>query len=312
MKKKTWVAIWFLLLFILFISSFIFIYYLNECKGVPLRLTSSISFDAKLEFLKDYSEIKHTEILIVGSSMGLNNINSELLAKNIRNENILNISSWGLKVDEIYKLIKILDLKNVKKIIYINQYFDFYGNNVVKYNEVDFIDYLYKDLLVKPYLKTFKTLNNNYKDYLEWEKRYLNDLKYSSLLFNQFGDVLLNINKDNSNINRWKAITKVKSIENNYSHLEELIIYAQSINVELYLITTPYRLQFFENNEFLKHYNEYIQKILELSNKYNVRYLNLQDRLNLIDEYFADSSHLNYKGSNLVSLELAKYLNTSK
>jgi hypothetical protein len=56
--------------------------------------------------------------------MGLNNIDSEYL-RNTKLINIFNVSSWGLQVGEVKQLLSILDLTNVKQVIYSTQYFDF-------------------------------------------------------------------------------------------------------------------------------------------------------------------------------------------
>ena len=116
MNSKLWLKSWLTLFFIFIINSFIFIFYIYNYKNVPLRFTNSISFDAKLSFLKKSEKLNDVEILIIGSSMGLNNINSIVLSQNLGNK-ILNLSSWGLKTNEIYEFLKILDLSKIKKII---------------------------------------------------------------------------------------------------------------------------------------------------------------------------------------------------
>ncbi len=308
MNSKLWLKSWLTLFFIFIINSFIFIFYIYNYKNVPLRFTNSISFDAKLSFLKKSEKLNDVEILIIGSSMGLNNINSIVLSQNLGNK-ILNLSSWGLKTNEIYEFLKILDLSKIKKIIYLNQYFDFYGESISSYDSEEIKNYLYNESLLPGYINTFFTLNSNFKDYIYWKNNYLDETKYSNLRFNEYGDIGLKINKENIDQGRWNKITDTKELSINYNSLEDMIVYFQKNDIEFYLVTTPYRQKFFSEDKFLNQYNKYINKIYSLKSKYNFNYINLHDRLNLTDIYFTDSSHLNFEGSNLVSKELLKSIN---
>ncbi|WP_419769433.1 MAG: hypothetical protein ACNI3C_08775 [Candidatus Marinarcus sp.] len=311
MKAKLWLKIWIILFLSLIFLSFLFIIYVNKYLNVPLRFTNSISFDSKLAFIKTSDKIKDTEILILGSSMGLNNINSEILSHDLNNKNILNLSSWGLKTNEILDFLKLIHLDNVKKIIYLNQYFDFYGHSINSYNEKDVQDYIYNKSFLTPYVNTFFTLSDNFKDYVEWEKRYLSNNKYSSLSFNSSGDVTLNLKTENISKIRWESVTDVSNLENHYDSLENMILYLNKKDIEFFLITTPYRNKFFKEDKFLEQYNTYISKIGSLKTKYDFKYINLQHILNLNDDFFVDSSHLNFKGASLVSEEVAKHIKES-
>lgn len=308
MKIMNWLKIWFLGFAFLFIGSFCLIWYLNHSKNVPLRFTNSISFDAKLFYIKESKKLDNVEILIIGSSMGLNNINTEILASGINNENILNISSWGLKVHEIFDLLKLIDLSKVKKIIYINQYFDFYGESINEYDKETVKKYLHNEFDLIPYLNTFHTFTDNFKDYIEWKKRYININNYNNLKFNKYGDVNLFIDEDHNNLKRWNEVTDTQKLKNHFDSLENMIIYLNEKGIELLFITTPYREQFFSIDKFSNQYDKYLKKILDLNNVYNFEYINLQNRLNLSDNFFADSSHLNFLGANLVAEELVSII----
>ncbi|APW66134.1 hypothetical protein LPB137_09840 [Poseidonibacter parvus] len=305
MNSKTWLKKWIILLIFLIVVSFFLIFYLNTYKNVPLRFTNSISFDAKLSFLKNTNKLEDVEIIIIGSSMGLNNINTEILSEKL-GDKILNLSSWGLKVNEIFDFMKILDLSNVKKIIYLNQYFDFYGESIKPYNFQDVKNYLYDNSYFIAYFNTFNSLSKNLKDYLGWERRYLNKTKYSDLGFNKYGDIGLKINEENSSQDRWNAITDITKLNNHFDSFEDMLKYLREKNIDFYFVTTPYREIFFSEDKFVSQYNTYQNKIYDLNKVYSFKYINLQKILNLSDVYFADSSHLNFKGSRLVSKKLLK------
>lgn len=309
MIKHIWLKNWFILIIIYILLSLCFILYINKVNNVPLRFSNSISFDAKISFLKKSNRLDNTEIIIIGSSMGLNNINTRALSESLNNKNILNLSSWGLKVNEIYDFLQIIDLSKVKKIIYLNQYFDFYGESINSYPKNEIKDYLYENSSLNPYLNTFFSLRSNFKDYIYWKKRYLNKNKYSSLNYNEYGDVNLYLKDKYINKKRWEAVTEIKKMKNQYPSLSSMSNYLKNKKIDLLLVTTPYREKFFKENKFTNQYNQYLKKINELKNKDKFDYINTQNILNLKDEFFIDSSHLNSQGANLVSEIVSEYLN---
>lgn len=308
MKVIYWLKIWFFVFFFLLIGAFVLIIYLNKFENVPLRFTNSISFDAKLNFLKKSEKWNNVEIIIIGSSMGLNNINSGILSYEFQNENIVNISSWGLKVQEVFDLLKLINLSKVKKIIYLNQYFDFYGESINDYNKEHVKKYLNNKFDLSPYLKTFNTLNYDFKDYILWKKRYINNNYYNDLGFNEYGDVELFIPKHNINLKRWNEIVNTENLKNNFDSFENMIKFLNKNKIELIVVTTPYRKEFFSIDKFINQYNAYSMKILELNKQYDFKYINLQNSLELSDTFFVDSSHLSSKGAELVSKKIVEII----
>lgn len=308
MAVTRWLKIWFFTFFFLLIGSFLLIIYLNKFVNVPLRFTNSISFDAKLNFLKKSGKLYDTEILIIGSSMGLNNIDSQILSDKLNNKNVLNISSWGLKVQEVFDLLKLINLSKIKTIIYLNQYFDFYGESINDYNKDSVKKYLNNEFNLIPYFNTFNTLSDNFKDYVLWEKRYINNNYYNNLRFNDYGDVKLSISENNINIKRWSEIVNTRDLKNNFDSFENMIKFLNKNKIELVVVTTPYRKEFFSIDKFINQYNAYLMKILDFNKEYDFKYINLQNSLKLADTFFVDSSHLNFKGAELVSKKIVEIM----
>lgn len=306
MLVKKWLKKWFYLTALLIIGTFIFILYIHHVKDVPLRLSNSISFDAKLSFLKKSNKLRDAEILIVGSSMGLNNISSPILAKELNNEHILNLSAWGLKAQDIAKILEMIDLKHVQKVIYLNQYFDFYGSSLGSYKSKDIKSFIYGRFSITPYLNTLYSLTSNFKDYIYWRKRFLDTNKYSNLNFNQYGDVGLQIDQKNIDSNRWNEVTDIRELKEHFEAFEDMIVLLRNKKIKLYIVTTPLREKIFARDDLTDLYIPYFNKMLQLHKKHIFRYINTQEILDLDDSYFVDSSHLNSKGATILANALSK------
>lgn len=305
MKKKNWLIKWFIYLFLILLCTMFFIIFLNKYMGVPLRFSNSISYDSKLLFISK-NKIQ-PKILIIGSSMGLNNVNSNIISQFYATNNILNISSWGSKVHEVFELLQNIDLSKVELVIYPHQYFDFYGESITIYNKKDVSNYLKKDFVFNSYLNTFFSLSSNFKDYIYWKKRFLNKKKYSSLIFNTYGDVNLNFEKGYISQKRWNAVTNVDILESHFLELVKMKKFLDKKKIKLLLIKTPFRKEIFNLEKFKIQSKEYDEKLSELRIKYNINYINTQNLLNLNDQFFVDSSHLNSNGASKVSNIIIKH-----
>ena len=69
-----------------------------------LNFSSSYSYNEKIRFLKNKSN--SPSIIAIGSSMTLNNLDSDIVVKELKDDEYLNVSSWGLRISESYKLLK--------------------------------------------------------------------------------------------------------------------------------------------------------------------------------------------------------------
>src|SRR3982751_6326885 len=78
-----------------------------SCKDFPApALSDSYSLNEKIEFLR--TKEKDIPILAIGSSIALNNLHSETIAKNITGKKFLNAASWGMNMGDNYSLLKVL------------------------------------------------------------------------------------------------------------------------------------------------------------------------------------------------------------
>lgn len=170
---------------------FILVSSLHYIINTPLRFTNSISYDAKINYLHDNKDkLVNAETIVIGSSMGLNNIESSLL----KNSNLLgetiNISSWGLKTSEIFQLLKLIDITNKKYVIYSSQYIDFVDVPEKSIDQEEIKKYIYNEFSIYPFYNTFKTLfPSNIGNYIKYKQLYFDKNNYTYLNFDLNGDV---------------------------------------------------------------------------------------------------------------------------
>lgn len=309
MTKQYWVKLWLILILSSFIILFLSIFYFSN-NGRPLRFTNSLSYDAKLNFIRNNKLLDKADTLVIGSSMGLNNINGEILEKSDKIKFVLNASSWGLNTNEIFELLQALDLKKIKTVIYPQQYFDFEQFSSKNINKTEIKDFLSGKFIFKPYLETFQTLNNNLDTYIFWKSKALNEKKYDYLGFDKNGDINLDLEKKFINQKRWIKYSKNSvTDERNIKVLIKMNDYLKERNINFLVVTTPHRIEILnKDKQFQSFFSNFINRLEKLSKKYGFMYLNLHDKLMLNDSYFIDSSHLNIYGAKAVSSEIVNYL----
>lgn len=304
MSSKKFLKVVFALILTFPVLATIFISYFYDKENIPYRFSNSISYDAKISFLKRNKEkLINADTIVIGSSMGLNNIDSEYLRNN-KLINILNVSSWGLQVGEVKQLLSILDLTNVKQVIYSTQYFDFKKNLIKDINEGEVKKFIYGDFSFYPYINNLKYFALNLLDNLNYNNIYKDKNKYTYLDFDRNGDInFVFDNKTYINKNRWSDISTDRNIDlTTFNTLIKMNEYLKLKDIKLIVITTPYRKEILENSNIKNDFDIYTKKLIHLSKKYNFVYLNAHYALNLDDSHFVDQSHLNLEGAKKVSL----------
>jgi len=276
MNGKKWISI-----YLFTISSFLFmmfgVIYLFFSEGnLPFRFSNSISYDAKLKFLHNNNKLlNESNTIVVGSSMALNNIDSDYLLKNEKCNNVINISSWALQVNEVFQLLKLLDLSKKKYIVYSTQFIDFQGSTTKNINENGIIDYTYGNFSFYPYISTINSLLMNINNIINYDIRYRDKNKYTYLDFDIHGDINFNFDNDSYiNKNRWSYIDNGSLNKKTFDIVIELNNYLKSQNIELIVITTPIRNEIVNNPIILKKFNTYTKNLNFLSKKYGFKYLN--------------------------------------
>lgn len=309
-KAGAWTRSWFLIVFVqFFIAGGTVFYFLKT--GVPLRLSDSISFDKKLEFLRHHHQhLSRSDLLVAGSSMALNNINSAELEKSPLFSSVINTGSWGLGTHEVLEFIRQLDVRNVRHVLYSAQYFDFgpTRNKNIDFGEIN--GYLYRNALVFPVIRTIQALPSGYRKYLDWEAIYQDKSKYTCLVFNRYGDVGLDIPRNRINPARWgRVITKTLPAKLDYSALLQLNAYLAQKKIKLIVVRPPFRKKLLRSHKKLARiFTDFGKKLTGLAASQGFIFMDMHRKLDLDDHYFVDKSHLTPEGARLMSATLVHWL----
>jgi len=315
---KSYVKILSVILISIVIGSFIYIYFYS--KMYPIPLFHRISLDAKMKFVRDMKDKSHIDTIIVGSSIGLNNIQGIVLENASKKvKHVLNLSALGLTTTQIQQLSKLFYLfPNTKRVIYSAQFEDTSGAFSFEENEVEFskkylllgketIDFTYS-------MYTFKHLIEFIKNHWKWEKEYANNKTNHGLLFDYTGSVPLDMFGDNINHKMYDTPPlDTKLYEENFSALNILSHNLKSKNIQFYFVAEPYRQHMIDTYDNIRiAREEFIKKTKQVTLSNGGKFIDLHQKLHLGDEYFADREHLNSNGSKLTAIQVANFIDDSE
>lgn len=287
-------------------------------KHYPLSLTNNIYFDAKLKFIRDTIDVDKVDTLILGSSVGLNNIQGSYLQKESQlSHYVLNLSVNGAYTLRSLQLLELIDaFPNLKRVIYSTQYTDLGVTHTYQnYDAALLIKYMRHELsLVELWLVWFRGCNNLsfcIQRQKNWEKEHACTNKFTSLVFESTGSVPLYIYGKDINPGRWHGAQPGYMPQISYDAIESMVQKVRSKNIKFYLVQQAYRQAIIHRDKRVKDsMQSFKQKMQSIMHQNDGVYINLHERLRLDDRYFADRNHLNDKGSILAAKEIARFIDS--
>ncbi len=313
LNYKNYLKILFSLLFA--ILSTVYIYTYLYAKNYAIPLVHSISVDAKFQFIRDNINRNNIDTLILGSSIGLNNVQGVVLEKkSIKVKHALNLSGFGLNTMQVEQLLELRSLfPNLKRVIYSAQFPDFALPTVFENYNIDFIkEYIElgeHNMSLKYGFFTFKNFIIVNKHDRGWKKNHLTNRTFEFLDFDHTGSVPLNIYGDDIIKDRWENPHRNKPIKESYQSLWRMVNKVEKEDMHFYFVIQPYRASLLKKykdvDNILTSFEQNSSKVV-LSNHGEI--LNLHKQLQLTDKYFADRSHLNDKGSKKSAEAIAKFI----
>ena len=301
--------LWFFLTQI-FILAIVFLLIFTFRSELPApSISSSISFNEKARWLRKYGISQNScDILVIGSSIGLNNIDTEAVTKALRNKSIINVSSWGLALPDSAKLLSILaPLCKPKLIIYVAYHTDFKGQPDKTINWAVFSSYLNgrSELItyisspkIYFYITTFFWLRN-----IRIKKNSI----YASLDFTKTGSVMLNSEYFEVDQNRWDGwninngdnILNASDVQLGLKSLSLIEEIAKQHGARLMAIKTPLRKKYdgSATNLLSDLWYKVEQSVLNAGGIF----INVGLHSKFDDSFFADFVHLNKDGAKNVS-----------
>jgi len=317
LQSKIYLKLLFILLGV--ISAMAIAYAVDFSKKYPIPVTSRISFDAKLKFIREHIDPDDVDTIIVGSSIGMNNVLGSILEKSSSQiTHALNLSVYEATTLQVEQLLELTDaFPNLKRIIYSAQYSDFpHAKKFKNYDSKFLIKYLRKELNPlaeqKVLFHACQDLEFCMKREKEWQKKHGMSNKFTYLGFDNTGSVPLKIYTKKGVGGRWYLPHPGIMNNESFNAVARMAQKAQEKGIKYYVAHQPYRTPLVKKHkgvhDALKYFDDRIDSIMK---KYDGTLIRLQN-LHLNDDYHADRSHLNDKGATLVSQEIGKIIDLTE
>jgi len=265
------------------------------------KITNSYSYNEKMKFIVERN-IQEPQLIAVGSSITFNNLNSNVVLEEFKTNSYLNLSSWGLRMNDSYLLTtQLLPTLKPNTVIMMSSPVDFYGSTI-KYNSKNIKDFVDDKNLLKYHYKFFdskyfmKRLVTNYINFNT------NDI-YKSLNYDRFGGVMLNGQNLVINELRWNQQVGFEYIwPAQYYYLDSITSFLSENGIELIFIQSPIRAGLV-NDFFIQNIKKHKHKVDSILFKNSQN--SMIDCIDTIwsDNLFVDFQHLNETGAK----EITKY-----
>ena len=310
MKPTAYLKRLFASLAVIFALAAGYVVYFNS--HYPIPITDHISFDAKLKFVRDRIDPDQVDTLIIGSSIGLNDLlgaEMEKYSKVIKKA--LNFSVYGATTLQAEQIMQLMDaFPNLERIIYSAQYSDMPHIRTFKsYHPKTLVKYIRRELGPISYAKLlFQACGNLYFCYerqQKWHSVHMHTNVFESLVFDPSGSVPLHIYGKDIIGHRWRLPHPGIMHPYSFQAIERMAKRAGERGLHFYVVHQPYRLQLYREHRSVREAMDYFDiHVKEAISKYDGDLIAVQP-LNLGNGYFADRTHLNDKGSVVVSKYVA-------
>ena len=279
----------FLPIFLIFFL-FLFCNYNYNFIAAPM-ITDSYSLNEKLYRLP-YGTI---DIIAIGSSITLNNLYSKSIINKFTSSSYYNFSSWGLRIKDVNKLMRIyVEMYHPKRVIIVSSEVDFTQGGT----KLDLS--LIKRYLISKHRKNYilTNFNLNYLINRSLDNRYNlthSDI-YSSLKYDEYGGVVFQENDFKIKRYRWERkpdFTKIH--EFNYVALSKLCSFLKEKKIKLIFVQSPLRDELVDG-KYIDVLQDHISKVKKIVLKSGHVYVDTTV-YNWPSKYFVDNIHLNNIGS---------------
>ena len=290
-------------LYCLLLTAALFLCYILEYRitlnDIPApHLSDSFSLNEKLSFIRKNK--KTPQIIALGSSICLNNLDSKTITERLHSDSYLNASSWGMTMEDNYVILKILYKIHKPATLII-------ASNITEFQlSPKKINYS----ILKNYLLSSDLISNLYHLKCFDLRYYIENIKYAKkvrsckneyeyLVFDKFGGVNLDGTNFKIKANRWNADFECgKIIYNNYLYLDSISTFCKSKNIKLLFFQSSFRKGLYSHfdSSKVKELKAHIEKVEEILKRDDHIFINSCATL-WNDDLFVDGEHLNIKGA---------------
>jgi hypothetical protein len=288
---------------LLLLFSFLKYHHLSLLDDLPApNLTDSYSLNEKLRFLRNRP--KDAEVIALGSSMTLMNLNSAVVLKAMGNKKYLNAGSWGASMTDSYRLLKVLGKTYpLKTLIMSSNVIDF--QHGVKHADYQVIENYLHPEKYRPDHYYLHNLSMNYfinnYPYTRLVRTHPHDYFY--LKFDPYGAVQLEGENFNITKDRWELAFRGDDVPAaQYQYLDSISSYCRNHGIRLIFFQNSYRLKkkLSFNKKRLKMISDHVKKVSGILARDHHNFVDAGDR-DWDDKLFVDAIHLNREGTEQVS-----------
>jgi len=316
-KPKIYLIRLFAVLAIIFSAAVGYVIYFNA--HYPIPITDHISLDAKLKFAREKIDPDKVDTLVIGSSIGLNDLLGSVLEKESKQvKKALNFSVYGATALQSEQLMALMDaFPHLKRILYSAQYSDFpHTWKFENYHPRTLVKYIRHELNPLQYMKLLFSACNNllfcYERQTHWIPDHMRTNTFESLIFDSSGSVPLHIYGKDIIEHRWRLPHPGIMHNESFKSVARMAQKAKAHGIHFYMVHQPYRKPLFEKHKDVRNAMAYFDsKIKQAIEPYGGTLIRIQP-LGLGDAYFSDRTHLNDKGSPIVSKYVAKQIDKTE
>jgi hypothetical protein len=275
----------------------------SQGRLVAPALSGNVCFDEKARFMRNRAS-KQCDVLVIGSSMALNNIESEAMLKQLPpGTHLLNAGAWNMKIGQTRAFLEcLLRVYHPRNVIFLCGPMDFYLTEFPS----QFFDASEVTQFIRGSSYSLPVLLRHFdlQYYLKWSFSILQSRTsrkdYLSVMFDPSGGIPLEISFPNVNWRRWNLKVEPGEVDpDQYEELARVADIIRSHGLPLICIQPPMRKGSVPPDATAaveKHWRK-MERILA-SRGFHL--WNLSE-IGLSDDYFCDYSHLNNKGAPIFS-----------
>jgi hypothetical protein len=275
----------------------------SQGRLVAPALSGNVCFDEKVRFLRNRPS-KECDVLVIGSSMALNNIDSEAMLKHLRpGTRLLNAGAWNMKIGQTRALLEcLLQVYRPRSILFLCGPMDFYLTEFPS----DFFDAAEVTNFIKgsSYWVPVFLRHFDLKYYVKWSFSILQDRSsrngYFSVMFDRWGSIPLTISFPNVSWPRWSLKVELEKVDSTqYDELARIADLVRNRGINLICIQPPMRRDSVpvDATAAVDEHWRHLERILA-SRGFHLWNLSA---MGLSDDYFCDYSHLNARGAPIFS-----------
>ncbi len=256
-------------------------------------ITNSTLFDTKMLAIQR-QHIKKIDLLSIGSSITLYDLNSDIIVKNF-NKPYYNLGSWGLQITDMRALLQsFVKEYHPKYVILCSSFTDF-----ISPSNDTYANYINTDFWVK----------NNFpeafyfKDYHSIHQIVRRKYKAYPLNFDKWGGAALKFTLKDIVWNKWNehGIFPTKYSNCNYSDLDSLSTFLHQQHIKFIFIQAPIKKSYANTVLSKQIIQSHFDKCRSITESHGGTYLSYYKTDVFTDNYFIDQYHLQGTGAEVLT-----------